>query len=107
MKTIWDILVRWRTWFLGVATALVTLLPELLSIASLILNDPKIVAILPADTARWAGAIGAVLMIWSRFRPATRAADPEVQVKRALKDTDYPATVVVEAGGETKAVIDA
>jgi len=83
-----------------VATVIVALLPEIASVASLVLNDPKIVAILPPDTARWAGAIGAVLMIWSRFRPATRAADPEVQVAQTLKRVGGKAKVVIEGDGE-------
>lgn len=107
MQIIWDFLVRFRTWLIGIAGIVAMMLPDLLVVSAQVLNAPQIIAVLPEGWKTWAGAIGFILLIWSRWRPATRAADPEVQVRKALKDTDYPATVVVEAGGETKAVIDA
>lgn len=107
MQGIWDFIVRFRTWLLGIIGLVAVFLPDLVDLASQLLNAPQIVAVLPPNWKSWAGAIGFVLMVWSRWRPATRAADPEVKVARALKKVDDPATVVVEAGGETKAVIDA
>ena len=104
MAELVDFVIRFRTWLLGAAGMAALFLPDILDIASELLNAPQIVAVLPEGWRTWAGAIGFVLMAWSRWRPATRAADPEVQVKKALKGTDY-ATVTVEHGGEVRAVI--
>lgn len=107
MSDFWDFVVRFRTWLLGVIGIVAMFLPDLIDLASQLLNAPQIVAVLPPGWKTWAGAIGFVLIVWSRWRPATRAADAEVKVSKALKQVSDPATVVVEAGGETKAVIDA
>lgn len=107
MSTFVDFIVRFRTWILGVAGIVAMFLPDLIDLASQLLNAPQIVAVLPVGWKTWAAAIGFVLMIWSRPRPASRAADPEVQVAKAIKKTEYGATVTVEADGETKAVIEA
>ncbi len=106
MEGLWDFIVRFRTWLLGVVGMVALFLPDILDIAAELLNAPQIVAVLPEGWRTWAAAIALILTMWSRWRPATRASDPEVKVAKALKGTDY-ATVVVEAGGETKAVIDA
>ena len=45
--------------------------------------------------------------IWMRPRAAATRNDPEVKVREAIKASDGPATVIVEASGVTKAVIDA
>lgn len=107
MQGIWDFIVRFRTWLIGVAGVAAMFAPDLIELASQLLNAPQIVAVLPAGWKTWAGAIGFVLMVWSRPRPASRASDAEVQVKKALKQAADGATVVVEADGETKAVIEA
>lgn len=107
MTALWDFIVRFRTWLLGVGGIVIVFLPDLIDLASQLLNAPQIAAVLPEDWKKWAAAAGFILMIWSRWRPATRAADPEVRVKKALKEADYGATVTVEADGETKAVIEA
>lgn len=100
LATVWDTLVRWRTYAVNILLALLVLAPE-------VLNSPEVLAVIPADYHRWF-LFGAFLVnIWLRPRPASRAGDAEVQVKKAIKDTDYPATVTVEAGGEIKAQIDA
>lgn len=106
MERLWDFVVRFRTWLIGVAGVTAVFLPDLVDLASQLLNAPQIVAVLPEGWKTWAAAIGFVLMVWSRPRPASRAADPEVKVKKALKHTD-DATVTVESGGEIKAVVDA
>lgn len=107
MELLWDLLVRLRTWILGIATIIAILLPDLLPLAASLINDPKIVAILPEGWSKYAGAIGTVLTIWSRWRPATRASDPEVKVAKAIKETDLTSTIIVKEDGETKAVIQA
>lgn len=106
MNELWDFIVRFRTWLIGVAGIFAMFLPDLVDLTSQLLNAPQIVAVLPEGWKTWAAAVGFVLMIWSRPRPATRAADPEVKVKKVLKHTDY-ATVTVEEAGTVKAVIDA
>lgn len=107
MERLWDFVVRFRTWLLGVSGIVIVFLPDLIDLGSELLNAPQIAAVLPEGWKKWAAAIGFVLMIWSRWRPATRAADPEVKVAKEIKKAEYGATVTVEAGGETKAVIEA
>jgi hypothetical protein len=107
MEKLWDLLIRLRTWVIGAVGLIALMLPEIVSLAAQLLNSPQITAVLPEGWKTWAGAIGFVALVWSRWRPATRTADPEVQVKQALKSADYGATVIVEAGGETKAKINA
>lgn len=100
LSTIWETLVRWRTYFLNIILALLFIAPE-------VLNSPEILAIIPAPYQRWFLVAAFLVNIWMRPRPASLASDPEVQVKNALKGTDGPATVTVEAQGQTKAVIGA
>ncbi|HYD06015.1 MAG TPA: hypothetical protein VEC60_09820, partial [Reyranella sp.] len=104
---LWDFIVRLRTWLIGTIGLLAVFLPDLIDLAAQLLNAPQIAAVLPEGWKTWAAAIGFIALVWSRWRPASRAADPEVKVAKALKKVDDPAVVVVEAGGETKAVIDA
>jgi uncharacterized membrane protein len=106
MERLWDFIVRFRTWLIGLA-GLAAFLPDVIDIASQLLNAPQIIAVLPAEWKAWAAAIALILTVWSRWRPASRAADPEVRVKKVLKRVNDPATVVVQTGGETKAVIEA
>lgn len=107
MEQVWDFLVRWRTWLIGFVGVAAAFLPDIIDLASQLLNAPQIIAVLPVGWKTWATAIGFVLMIWSRPRPASRAHDVDVQVRKVLNKVDDPATVVVEVGGEKKAVIDA
>ena len=104
---IWDFIVRFRTWLLGVVGVIIMVvpLPDLISLAAQILNAPEIVAVLPPGWKTWAAAIGFILMVWSRPRPASRAADPEVKVKNAISETSDPSTIKVIENGDVKAVI--
>ena len=106
MPALWDFIVRFRTWLIGMA-GLAAFLPDVIDLAGQLLNAPQIIAVLPAEWKAWAAAIALILTVWSRWRPASRAHDPEVRVKKALKSVDDAATVVVKADGETKAVIEA
>ena len=106
MNRLWDFLIRFRTWLLGVAGVIIMVLPaETIVLVAQLLDAPEIVSVLPEGWKPWAAAIGFVLMTWSRWRPASRAADPEVQVKLAIEETPAPSTIKVIEGGETKAVI--
>lgn len=102
-----DFLIRLRTYIVGALGIVIVLLPDLLPIAAELLNAPQIVAVLPEGWRTWAAVFALLCTVWTRWRPATRAADPEVQLKQELKSVDGPATVVVKAEGETKAVINA
>lgn len=97
LNTAWDFIVRARTWLLGAFAILIELGPEILGSTEVLNAVPE----------KWRHVIAIGLLIWSRWRFATRTADPEVQVKQAIKAADYPATVIIEAGGETKATINA
>lgn len=95
---IWDIIVRWRTAILGFLLATASVLPALL-------NAPEILAIVPAEWRPYIIAAGFLAMYLTRPRPATRAADPEVQVANAVSAGDTVLVVSPDTG--TKAVIDA
>jgi hypothetical protein len=97
---IWDTLVRWRTYAVNIVLALLFILPE-------VLNSPEILAVIPAEYQRWFLVAAFLVNIWLRPRPASRAGDPEVQVKKALKDAETGATIIVNAGDNRKAIIDA
>lgn len=100
-----DFAIRFRTWLLGAIGMIALFLPDLLTVLGDILNSPQIVAVLPPNWKAWAGAIGFICLVWSRWRPATRTADVEVQVKKEIEKTDKPSTVKVIEGGTVKAVI--
>ena len=100
MNQVTDILIRWRTALLGALFALSAVLPALL-------NAPEVLAVVPEQYRPYVIALGFVLMYLTRPRPATRAADPEVQVKKAISETDIPSTIIVKEAGETTAVIRA
>ncbi len=97
---LWDRLIRWRTWLVNALLALLVIAPE-------ILNAPEVLAVIPAEYQRWALAAVFVLNIWMRPRPASRAADPEVEVKKTLQHVDGPAVVEVKAPDGVKARIHA
>lgn len=100
MNRIWETLVRWRVYFVNIALALAFILPE-------VLNSPEVLALIPAQYQRWF-LVGAFLLnIWMRPRPASIASDPEVQVKKAIEQTDVPSTIIVKEAGATTAVINA
>lgn len=98
---IWDIIVRWRTAILGFVFAALSVLPALL-------NAPEIVAIVPVEWRPYVIAAGFIAMYLTRPRAASRAADPEVQVAKAIEATPGPTTVVVTDGaGTPTAVVNA
>ena len=100
INRVWETLVRWRTYFVNIVLALLFILPE-------VLNSPEILAIIPAEYQRWFLVAAFLVNIWMRPRPATVASDPEVQVKKALAETNGPAVVEVRADGRPQAVIRA
>jgi len=96
-----DLLIRWRTLILGFILAAASVLPALL-------NAPEILAIIPVEWRPYVVAAGFLAMYLTRWRPASRTADPEVQVAKAISDTPGPTTVVVaNSAGDTQAVIRA
>ena len=107
--TIWDFLVRLRTRIIAIAGIALLVLPDLINMAGEFLHSPELVAVLPPEWKSYIGLAALVLTLWSRWRPATRADDPEVQVKKAIDATPGPTKVEVRAarGGATTAVIDA
>lgn len=100
MNQIIDFFIRWRTALLGALFALAAALPSLL-------NAPEVLAVVPDQYRPYVIALGFVLMYLTRPRPATRAADPEVQVKKEIEKTDKPSTIVVQESGAVTAVISA
>lgn len=95
---LWDFVIRFRTWIIVGAGELLLVIPDLLTELN---ADPDFAALVPEHWRHWIAVVILLLTLWSRFRPATRAADPEVKVAKALKDIEAPAAVVVrEAGAE-------
>lgn len=88
---IWDIIVRWRTAILAFLLSAASVLPALL-------NAPEILAIIPSEWRPYVIAGGFLAMYLTRWRPAARADDPEVQVAKAISENPGPTTVVVEYG---------
>lgn len=72
---LWDFLVRWRTWLMNVAGAVLLALPDLLYL----LNSSELMAVLPVGYQKWLALALLIVNIWMRPRPAVRANDPEVQ----------------------------
>lgn len=101
----WDFLVRLRTWIIGTIGIILVMLPDVLVVAAELLNSPDLVAVLPESWKSYVAVAALIFTVWSRWRPATRAADPEVQVKKAISETDAPSVIIVEELGQTKAVI--
>jgi len=100
VNTLWEKVVRFRTWIVNLLLALLVIAPELL-------NSPEVIAVIPAEYQRWALAAVFLINIWMRWRPATIASDPEVQVKKAIEQTDAPSRIEVIENGDVKAVIRA
>lgn len=107
LTNLMDFTVRFRTWLIGAVGMIALFLPDLLVVFSDILNSPQIVAILPENWKAWAGAIGFGCLVWSRWRPATRTADAEVQVGQLIKRSKDETRIEVKsvASGRTKAVL--
>ncbi|MBI4048799.1 MAG: hypothetical protein HY371_18475 [Devosia nanyangense] len=78
MKVFWDKLVRWRTWIVNIAMAVLVVLPE-------IVTAPEFVAVLPIEYQRYLLAAGFLINILMRPRAAVRADDPEAEVTRMRK----------------------
>lgn len=72
---LWDFLVRWRTWLMNVAGAVLLALPDLLYL----LNSSELMAVLPVGYQKWLALALLIVNIWMRPRPAVRANDAEAQ----------------------------
>lgn len=107
MEKLWDFLVRLRTWIIGTIGIILVMLPDLLVVAADLLNSPDLVAVLPEEWKSYAAVAALIFTVWSRWRPASRLADPEVQTKLAIEKTDDPSTIKVIEHGDVKAVIRA
>lgn len=103
-----DTAIRLRTWLIGTIGMVALFLPDLLVVFSELLNAPQIVAVLPESWKSWVAAIGFICLVWSRWRPATRTADAEVQVGQMVKQStdDVEIAVKSKASGRVKALID-
>ena len=97
---VWDFIVRWRTRLFNWIGAAVALLPS-------ILGAPEIIAIIPPKYLPYVLAAVFLINYWMRPRVASRAADPEVQVAKEIKQAEGPVTVTVKEAGEKPVVIDA
>lgn len=81
MNMIWEFFVRWRTWIVNLVLAASLVLPELL-------NSPEILAVIPEGWQRWVAVAAFLINIWMRPRAAAMAHDPEVQIKKAIDNSD-------------------
>ena len=72
---LWDFLVRWRTWLMNGAGAILLALPDLL----FLLQSPELMSVLPAGYQKWLALALLVLNIWMRPRPAARSIDIEAK----------------------------
>lgn len=68
LASIWEALVRFRTWVVNLAGALLILLPDLLS-------APEVLAVIPASYQKYIIVAVFLLNIWMRPRPAVIAKD--------------------------------
>jgi|GEM_PF-1699604 len=78
IKTIWEYIVRGRTYILNGLMAAAFILPE-------VLNSPEILAVVPHEFQRWFLAATFLLNIWLRPRPAALKSDPEVVIAKQIK----------------------
>ncbi len=68
LNSIWNALVKFRTWLVnGVGAFVVLILP--------LLGAPEIMALLTPDQQKWAIAAAFAINIWMRPRPAVTKAD--------------------------------
>jgi len=72
-------LARWRTYIVNSALAFVMVAPDLIS-------SPELLAVIPEGWQKWAIAVGFLLNIWMRPRPAVLPSDPEAVVSKVIKD---------------------
>jgi hypothetical protein len=83
LRALWDKLVRWRTWIVNIALAVLVVLPD-------IVTAPEFVAVLPVEYQRYVLAAGFLINILMRPRAAVRADDPEAEVARMRRQgTDF------------------
>lgn len=83
LDSVWDFLVRWRTWAIGVAAIAAQALPDLIGIVGYLASAPEIGAVLPPEYRMWAGFVSVICLVWSRPRPAVRGDDLEASVSRS------------------------
>ncbi|MCF6368349.1 hypothetical protein [Rhizobium halophilum] len=80
--TFWNrftkMLARWRTYVVNGILILLVVLPELI-------HSPEIMALIPEEYQRWVVALGFVINIWMRPRPAVLPGDPEVKAKKEAR----------------------
>ena len=88
LSTVWEYVVRLRTWLVNLVGAALIVLPELL-------NAPEVIAVIPQSYQKWVFVAALLLNIWMRPRPASMAQDPETQVRKAIKASDEPVKVTV------------
>src|SRR5690349_21680890 len=101
IQKLWDIVVRWRTWIVNLFAALLLVLPDLVTA----LMGFQWATVVPKEWMPWVTLAIVVLNVWMRPRPASRAADPDVQVRKEIAAAEGPVAVVVKEAGETKRVI--
>lgn len=68
LTKIWEIMVRWRTWLANSFFALLLFVPD-------ILNQPEVLAIIPANYSKYVVAAAFLINIWLRPRPAVMKKD--------------------------------
>jgi len=68
LAKIWEIMVRWRTWLANSFFALLLFVPD-------ILNQPEVLAIIPANYSKYVVAAAFLINIWLRPRPAVMKKD--------------------------------
>lgn len=67
LATVWDFLVRFRTWLVNSFFVLALFIPD-------ILNQPEVLAVIPAGYQKYVIAAAFLVNIWLRPRPAARKA---------------------------------
>ena len=68
LTKIWEIMVRWRTWLANSFFALLLFVPD-------ILNQPEVLAIIPANYSKYVVAAAFLINSWLRPRPAVMKKD--------------------------------
>lgn len=102
LEKLWDFIVRFRTYVVNLAGAALIILPDLLS-------APEVLAVIPPGYQKYIIVTVFMLNIWLRPRPASRAADPEVQAQAAAKveskATGEPVDIMIKSAGEKAVVV--
>lgn len=70
LNQIWETLVRFRTWAFNLGFAVLLFIPD-------ILNQPEVLAIIPATYSKYVVAAAFLINIWLRPRPAVMKKDLE------------------------------